>query len=308
MMKNRASSRAQQFLFTAALLASLSGATSRADTSLYVSDTGIGYSRIQRYDATGTPIDSVFTTALGRATSMATDSSGYLYASFGFSSGPVRKYSHELVDLGVFNTNSLAALTFDKSGFLYGAVGNSILKISPAGVATPFAFNTNGTPVAMTLDASGNLYAANSSTHSVQKFDSNGNDLGVFADTGSLAHPTGMSIDSAGYLFVAVGDAQSVFKFQPNGAFDSTFASGNMVSYPTSAVIDSSDNLYVQGQDSFHTIKRFAPDGSGQVLVGGGLGSFGTLAISEVPEPSVIALSGMGLAGGWLAHRRKRRA
>lgn len=308
MLKHRVFSRAHLFLFTAPLLAALGISTLLADTSLYVSDTGIGYSRIQRYDATGTPIDSIFTTALGRATTMATDSSGYLYASFGFSSGPVRKYSHELVDLGVFNTNSLAALTFDNAGYLYGAVGGSILKISPAGVATPFAFNTNGTPVAMTLDASGNLYAANGSTHSVQKFAANGTDLGVFADTGPFAHPTGMSIDSAGYLFVAVGDAQSVYKFQPTGAFESNFASSSMVSFPTSTAIDSSNNLYVQGQDTWHTIKRFAPDGSGQILVGGGLGSFGTLAISEVPEPSVVALSSVGLVAGWLAHRRKRQA
>ena len=80
-----------------------------------------------------------------------------------------------------------------------------------------------------------------------------------------------------------------------------------MVSFPTSTVIDSGDNLYIQGQDSFHTTKRFTPGGGSQVLVGGGLGSFGTLALTDVPEPSVIALGGLGRGAVLIGRRQRRR-
>ncbi|MBI3879450.1 MAG: NHL repeat-containing protein [Verrucomicrobia bacterium] len=273
----------------------------RADPILYVSDFGIGYSRIQQFDTNGAPSPFADTTAPGFAQSLAVDGAGNVYASSG---GSVRRYAPDGTDLGVFVTNDLRTLAFDKSGNLCGSTGSALFKVSPGGAVTPFATTTNGTPVAMAVDNLGNVYAANDSSHSVQRFASNGADLGTFADTGALAHPTGMTIDRANHVFVAVGDAQGVYKFDTNGFFLALFANGNLPGTPTAMAIDAADNIYIQGQDTFHSISRYAPDETRKFLVGGGLGSRGFLAISEVPEPGTVALLGMAGGAGLLWRRR----
>ena len=296
-----------RFRPAAVLLAVAIASSVRAEPFLYLSDNGIGFSRIQKLDTNGTAIDSITTTATGFATSMAVDTSGNLYAAFNFTSGTIHKYTPTFTDLGVFYTNSLAGLAFDRAGYLYGAAGNSIYKISPAGVSTLFASDTNGQPVALAFDNAGNLYAANSSTHSVQKFSTNGVDLGIFADTGGLAHPNDLVIDGSGYLYVSTADAQTVLKFKPDGSYDSDFAAANMISAPTSMEIDGGGNLYLQGQDTHHTVARFTADGQRQYLVTGGLGSSGALAITPVPEPSVFALGTTGLLAAAAMRWRNRR-
>src|SRR5256885_1250665 len=81
-------------------------------------------------------------------------------------------------------------------------------------------FAFSGSPAAVAFDAVGNLYVANRLAGLIERFAPTGTDLGVFA---SASNPFGLAFDPTGNLFVSKFFNNVVEKFSPTGTDLGTF-------------------------------------------------------------------------------------
>ena len=79
-------------------------------------------------------------------------------------------------------------------------------------------------PEAIVFDSSGNLYAANNGSGTVEKFSASGVDLGTVAQ--GLAAPVGLTFDSLGNLYVVDAQAATILKITPTGSISNFAATG----------------------------------------------------------------------------------
>ncbi|WP_295793774.1 putative Ig domain-containing protein [Mucilaginibacter sp.] len=173
-------------------------------------------------------------------------------------------------------------LTFDASGNLYVAdySNNLIRKITPAGVVTTFAGSgvagaVNGTgtaasfngPFSIDIDASGNLYVADSGNNLIRIITPAGvvgtcagsGAAGALNGTGigaSFSTPFGVAVDAGGNVYVADGANNLIRKITPAGLV-STYAGSGVAgsvngtstaarfSSPHGIAIDKAGNMYV---------------------------------------------------------------
>ena len=75
-------------------------------------------------------------------------------------------------------------------------------------------------------DGAGNLYISSFGDKTVRKFDSTGQDLGLFINTGTLDGPTDIWFSESGELYVLDWSGGAVRKYDSNGNFIETFISG----------------------------------------------------------------------------------
>ncbi|HSZ24538.1 MAG TPA: NHL repeat-containing protein [Cytophagaceae bacterium] len=184
-------------------------------------------------------------------------------------------------------------LAIDASGNLYIAdTGNHLIrKITPTGIVSTVAGtagvagNTNGTgtaasfnyPSSIAIDASGNLYVADSFNNLIRKIDPSGvvttlagsgavgstNAIGIAA---SFNQPSGVAIDASGNLYVADSYNNLIRKIDPLGAVTTLAGTGSIGStngdatvasfnYPCSVAVDASGNVYV-GDHSNNMIRK----------------------------------------------------
>jgi hypothetical protein len=121
-------------------------------------------------------------------------------------------------------------LAFDTAGSLYvsNAYGGptqtgSVEKFTPDGTGSVFADTGFDTAYGLAFDSAGNLYVSNFRSSTIEKFSSDGTDLGVFASTG-LYLPHGMIFDGAGNLYVANNGTSTIEKLSSTGADLGVFA------------------------------------------------------------------------------------
>jgi DNA-binding beta-propeller fold protein YncE len=93
-------------------------------------------------------------------------------------------------------------------------------------------------PSAVAVDATGNVYVADTANNRIQKFDAQGNFLlawgSVGTGDGQFNHPQGITVNGAGDVFVADTLNSRFQKFSPNGTFllkRGTFGTGNSDQY-----------------------------------------------------------------------------
>jgi sugar lactone lactonase YvrE len=110
------------------------------------------------------------------------------------------------------------------------------------------------------------IYVANVGygTHSIRKFDLNGNGS-VFIGPSGVGAPQGLALDAAGNLFVAEYQDSIIRKFDSNGT-GTVFATTG-VSAPEGIAFDKAGNLYVANSGN-NTIQKFDPSGHGTVFAG----------------------------------------
>jgi Immunoglobulin domain/Pro-kumamolisin, activation domain/NHL repeat len=227
-------------------------------------------------------------------------------------------------------------IAIDSTGSLYVAdSGNeTIRKVSPAGNVTTFAGqpNVDGTadgpaasasfmnPSDVTLDASGNLYVADTANSTIRKITPAGivstlagraNTAGHTDGDGSAAlfySPEGVAADSSGNVYVADTVNGTIRRVSPGGLVTTVAgqAPGNgsadgvgsaaRFSYPADLIVDGAGNLFVADTDN-HTIRRISPAGvvatvagfSGQAGNADGVGSD-----ARFHYPTGIAVDGAG--------------
>jgi len=315
------------WILTAAGAAFLLGSLAapvRADI-LYVSN--YGFNTIQKFTSDG--VGTVFADAgdgLNSPGRLAFDSVGNLYVANGGST--ILKLTPDGVS-SVFadasdGLNGAGGLAFDGAGNLFVVTGNdTILKLTPDGLGSVFADASDGVNglTSLAFDRAGNLYGTSYYGKMIEKFTPDG--VGsVFADaSGGLIVPISLAFDTAGNLFVENGFAEIV-KFTSSGA-RSYFAGFGIDNHPVGIAFDSVGNLFVANSGS-NSIGKFTPDGGDSWFAHGiwnGLYNPVDLAFTNdagvpllqpggrlIPEPSTLALLGLGLPALLCLSRSRRRA
>ena len=233
----------------------------------------------------------------------------------------------------------------------YAVAKNLIRKITPAGVVSTLAGGkpggVDGTgseagfngPTGLVVDASGNLYVADSESSKIRKVSPAGvvTTFAGFAGDGaadgpigtaSFRHPSGLAVDATGNVYVADTENHTIRKITPAGIV-STLAgtvgvsgsdngTGTAAKFyrPVGIVVDASGNIYVtDGGDVFpgggsNTVRKITP--AGVVSTYAGNGSYGTAdgpgydATFSTPQGLALGASGvLHVADYWGAKVRK---
>ena len=251
----------------------------------------------------------------------------------GASGGTDGSKSDSTVNLS-FNSPQGPAL--DSSGNLYVAdyKGSTIRKITSAGVVSTLAGtagasgNTDGTgsvarflePSAVAVDATGNVFVADSGNNVIRKITSAGvvttfagtaGAPGSIDGTGSAArfnYPRGVAFDRSGNLLVADSTNNTIRKITTDGVVTTLAGSAGSIgstdgaagsarfSFPNSLAVDASGNIYVADENN-GTIRVIATNGSVTTLAGqaGSNGRVdGTGSQARFDHPAGVALDSDG--------------
>ena len=209
--------------------------------------------------------------------------------------------------------NHPEGVAVDASGNLYIAdTGNNrIRKISPDGIITTVAGNgiagfsgDNGPasqaqlnqPEGVAVDASGNLYIADTDNDRIREVRTDGvivtiaGDAGFSGDGGpasqaQLNHPEGVAVDASGNLYIADTGNNRIRKISPNGIITTVAGNGTpaILNAPTGIAVSASGNLYI------------ADTGNNRILVVDPSGRITTLVSANgLNQPAGIAVNPVG--------------
>lgn len=197
-------------------------------------------------------------------------------------------------------------LIVDPVGNIYISDDYTLRKIDLTGVVSTLAGATSnpgtddgtgvaarfGLPEGLALDASGNLYVADSGNHTVRKINpagtvstlaGNAAQRGSSDGSGAVARffePAGIAFDTGGNLYIADSRNQTIRKIDPTGVtstlagsagqFGSNDGSGAVARFgtPNGLAIDATGNLYV-ADSSNSKIRKITPAGIVSTLAGG---------------------------------------
>lgn len=234
---------------------------------------------------------------------------------------------------------SAASFNFPQ-GICIDAVGNifvadttnsTIRKITPTGTVSTIAgtvgvsgsWEGQGTaaafngPIAIAVDAAGNLYVADLFNHKIRKISPTGlvstfsgaggtGNIDGIATVAKFGSPTGIAIDSNGNLFVTeranhkvrkVFPDGSAITFAGNGTSGSTDGNGTSAQFyqPSGITIDGNDNVYVV-ENFGQRIRKITPTGDVTTIAGNGTAGFvnGTGTAASFNYPSGIVADNTG--------------
>jgi streptogramin lyase len=155
-----------------------------------------------------------------------------------------------------------------------------------AGASATFHF-----PAGLVVDASDNIYVADSNSNKIRKISPSG-DVSTFAGSGSqgdtdgvsssasFRNPYGLAIDASGNIYVADANNYKIRKINPSGvvstlagsgSYGDTEGLGSSASFkrPEGLAVDSSGNIYVSDRNG-HKIRKISPAGLVSTLAGTG--------------------------------------
>jgi sugar lactone lactonase YvrE len=224
------------------------------------------------------------------------------------------------------------------SGDIYVAeqASSLIRKISPAGVVTTFAGSTyggaNGTgtdatfayPQGLAVDASGNIYVADTSNHSIRKITPEGvvtrlagsdvvGGTPAYADgTGTdakFSYPTGLTVAANGDIYVADSGNSLIRKVTPGGVVSRFVGSPGTFGYAdgdgniirgafgsiSGFIISQNGDAYITDTNT-NSIRKISPAGVITTIAGSGISGFadGTGTNAEFAGPQGLAVDASG--------------
>ena len=195
-------------------------------------------------------------------------------------------------------------VALDISGNLYIAqsYNNRIRNVDTSGIITTVAGNgtygysgdggpaTNASlraPSDVAVDASGNLYIADSANHCIRKVDT----AGIITTVAGMSHPSDVAVDASGNLYIAEVDAHRISKVDTSGIITTVAGNGTWgysgdggpatnASFwqPWGVAVDASGNLYIADSadrrirkvDTYGIITTVAGNGAGGYSGDGG--------------------------------------
>jgi len=211
---------------------------------------------------------------------------------------------------------SPSSVALDAAGNLYVCDANLIREISPAGVVTTLAGNIapgfadgpaklasfNG-PRGIAVDASGNVYIADSGNNRIRKilpsglvFTLAGNGQAGFANgsggAASFNSPYGIAVDALGNLYVSEWGNRQIRKITAGGAVTTYFSP---ITAPLGIAVDATgSNVYVG--NAYGVLEKITPSGNRSFYEGKGYGpsGFGTTAAPVFDHPYGLSIDATG--------------
>ena len=262
------------------------------------------------------------------------DSSGNVWAAEDVAGvPPVQEFSSSGTLLNQFGYREIygpTGIAFDTWGNAWVSAANGLLEYSGGGTLLRSVVRSGNyliDPTGVAVDSSGNILVSDDAVGGVgiEKFSSSGTYLGRIGTfgtgSGQLFGPEGLALDSAGDIWVA-DDSGRIVEFDRSGNFLQQFGSygsGNgQLDGPHGITIDSSGNVWVADTlnnriEEFSSAGAFltqfgsygngigqlynpfgvAVDPSGNFWVAD-TGNYRLQEFSPVPEPSTVALLGIG--------------
>ena len=120
---------------------------------------------------------------------------------------------------------------------------------------------TGEQPRGIAVDAAGNVYTANKNSNNVTKITPAG-DSTIFGTTGK--EPAGITIDAAGNVYTANWKSNNVSKITPNGISTIFGTTGRK---PRGIALDAAGNVYTSNEDS-NNVSKIAPAGASYPATG----------------------------------------
>jgi streptogramin lyase len=148
------------------------------------------------------------------------------------------------------------------------------------GVALTFSGPGLSAPVSLAVDASGNIWTANTGNNSVSKILPTGAVAGNFVG-GGLNNPFDIAVDTPGNLWISNFNGNSLSKFTSAGVAVGTGFTGGGLSSPTGVAVDGTGNVWTANIGN-STVSKFSGTGvaqSGTGFTGSGLSSPASIAI-----------------------------
>ncbi|MGO9094620.1 MAG: kelch repeat-containing protein [Bryobacteraceae bacterium] len=242
---------------------------------------------------------------------------------------------------------AISASLFFPSGVAVDAMGdlfiadqlhNAIRKVSRSGIITTVAgngsqgFSGDGglatsaslyDPEDVAVDASGNLFVADSGNRRVRKVSTNGiiatvagNGIPSFSGDGgpaasaSFDGPSGIAVDASGNLFIADSGDQRIRKVSTNGIITTVAGSGSLgfsgdggpaasalLDVPRGVAVDALGNLFIADTDN-QRIRKVSAGGIIATVAGDGTQGFsgdgGPATAAELNTPNRVAVDAFG--------------
>jgi uncharacterized protein (TIGR03437 family) len=237
--------------------------------------------------------------------------------------------------------NEPRGVAVDAAGNVYisDSQNHRIRKVTPAGIISTFAgtgdedYGGDGGPAAaaklnfpvgVVVDASGDLYIADTNNHRIRKVAASTGTITTVAGSGApgfsgdggqaisakLNSPAGVTVDSAGNLFIVDQGNHRVRKVALDGTISTVAGTGTAgfngdnisavtahLNQPRLLTVDAAGNLYIADQSN-HRIRKVSTNGTISTIAGTGTsgagGEGGAATNAQLSFPTGVALDNAG--------------
>lgn len=118
---------------------------------------------------------------------------------------------------------------------------------------------SDASPMALAIDASGNLYTANYNNNTISKVLPDGTVTSAWTTLTNTAHPINLTIDNQGNIYTANYQNFTISKISPSGTLISVWATLGNSAQPHGIVVTSSGIVYTANYNT-NTVSKITPE------------------------------------------------